>query len=85
LEPISKERETFSRVGSGIGGTMLFPGQQVDGNMTIRGFFSPFEGFTQYPVPDSKAAYLAYRELAIGVIQARNERIRAWWETHRSG
>jgi hypothetical protein len=43
-------------------------------------FFSPFESFTSYPVPDSIVAYLAYREQAIGFIQARNQRIRVWCE-----
>jgi hypothetical protein len=48
-------------------------------------FFSPFEDFKASPVPDSVATYLAYREHAVGFIEARNERIRAWWTIHRAG
>jgi hypothetical protein len=48
-------------------------------------FFSPFKDFNSSPVPDSMAAYLAYRELAVGFIEARNQRIRAWWTVHRAG
>ena len=48
-------------------------------------FFSPFEDFNSSPVPDSMAAYLAYRELAVGLIEARNQRIPAWWTIHRAG
>ena len=31
----------------------------------------------------SLAAYLDYRALAIGFIEARNQRIQDWWRTHR--
>ncbi len=48
-------------------------------------FFSPFEDFRSSPVPDSMAAYLDYRRLAIGFIEARNQRIHTWWTTHRVG
>jgi hypothetical protein len=48
-------------------------------------FFSPFEDFNSSPVPDSMAAYLGYRELAVGFIEARNERIKTWWTIHRVG
>jgi hypothetical protein len=46
-------------------------------------FFSPFEDFNSAPVPDSIPAYLAYRELAVGFIEARNQRVQAWWAIHR--
>lgn len=46
-------------------------------------FFSPFEDFNSAPVPNSIPAYLAYRELAIGFIEARNQRIQTWWAIHR--
>ena len=46
-------------------------------------FFSPFQGFTSSPVPDGLAAYLDYRALAVGFIEARNERIKAWWSDYR--
>ena len=46
-------------------------------------FFSPFEDFRSSPVPDSMAAYLDYRLLAIGFIEARNQRIHTWWTIHR--
>ena len=42
-------------------------------------FFSPFEGFNSSPVPDNKAVYLDYRALAVGFIEARNQRIQVWW------
>ena len=48
-------------------------------------FFSPFDDFNASPVPDSVAAYLAYRELAVGFIEARNQRILAWRTIHRAG
>src|SRR5665811_1531204 len=37
-------------------------------------FFSPFEDFNSSPVPDSMAVYLDYRALAVGFIEARNQR-----------
>jgi len=45
-------------------------------------FFSPFEGFNSSPVPDNKAAYLDYRALAVGFIEARNQRIQVWWKVN---
>ena len=48
-------------------------------------FFSPWADFNSPPVPNNMATYLAYRELAIGFIEARNQRIRAWWIGHRDG
>ena len=47
-------------------------------------FFSPFETFDSSPVPDSMAAYMRYGKLALGFIEARNQRIRAWWTLHRA-
>jgi hypothetical protein len=47
-------------------------------------FFSPFEDFNSSPVPDSMAAYLSYRKLATDFIEARNQRISAWWKIHRA-
>jgi hypothetical protein len=41
-------------------------------------FFSPCDDFRSRPVPDSMAAYLSYRELAIEFIEARNRRIKDW-------
>jgi len=38
-------------------------------------FLSRFEDFNSSPVPDSMAAYLDYRKLAVGFIEARNRRI----------
>jgi hypothetical protein len=52
-----------------------------DGFSTVR-FFSPFDDFRSSPVPDGADSYLAYREAAIEFIEARNERIAAWWATH---
>ncbi|HOQ42767.1 MAG TPA: hypothetical protein PK178_11475 [Smithellaceae bacterium] len=46
-------------------------------------FFSPFEDFNPAPVPDSIPKYLAYRELAVGFIEARNQRIQTWWTINR--
>jgi hypothetical protein len=40
-------------------------------------FFSPFDDFNSSPVPDSLAAYLGYRELAVRFIEARNQRLRS--------
>ncbi len=48
-------------------------------------FFLPFEDFQRSPVPDSMATYLAYRQLAVGFIEARNQRISTWWTVHRVG
>ena len=48
-------------------------------------FFSPFEDFSSSPVPASMAAYLDYRKLAVGFIEARNQRIYTWWTIHRAG
>jgi hypothetical protein len=38
-------------------------------------FFSPFENFNTSPLPGSVAAYMDYRQFAIGFIEARNQRI----------
>ena len=46
-------------------------------------FFLPFNGFNSSPVPDSMAAYLDYRALAVDFIEARNQRIQTWWTVHR--
>lgn len=46
-------------------------------------FFLPFDGFNSSPVPDSMAAYLDYRALAVDFIEARNQRIQTWWTVHR--
>jgi hypothetical protein len=48
-------------------------------------FFSPCEDFRSSPVPDSIAAYSAYRDLAVAFIEARNQRIETWWAVHRAG
>jgi len=48
-------------------------------------FISPFEDFKSSAVPDNRASYLAYRELAVDFIEARNQRIRAWSANHRAG
>jgi hypothetical protein len=40
-------------------------------------FFAPFEGFKSWPVTETMAAYLEYRERAICFIQARNQRLLA--------
>lgn len=42
-------------------------------------FFSPFDNFKSSPVPDSIPSYLDYRALAMRFIEARNQRIHAWW------
>ena len=38
-------------------------------------FFTPFEDFNTSPLPGSVAAYMDYRQFAIGFIEARNQRI----------
>jgi hypothetical protein len=48
-------------------------------------FFAPFDNFNSSPVPDSVAAYEAYRELAVGFIEERNQRMSTWWTIHRAG
>jgi len=48
-------------------------------------FFSPFDDFNSSPVPDTMASYMNYRELAVGFIEARNQRISTWWTIHRAG
>lgn len=48
-------------------------------------FFSPFESFDSSPVPDSMTAYLDYRALAVAFIEARNQRIQAWWTLRAAG
>jgi len=142
--PVS-ERDAFNRLGYTIGGMMVFPGDSIDGKMTIncargchprikdrfdltvecirryyqdetsplsavlgryptffqlfrdfRGyveffmlqdmvsddfsgvkFFSPFENFRPFPLPATLEAYMAYKRLAMGFIEARNRRILA--------
>jgi hypothetical protein len=45
-------------------------------------FFSSFKDFNSSPIPESMDAYVSYRELAIGFIEARNLRISNWCATH---
>lgn len=45
-------------------------------------FFCRFEDFRSSPVPDSMDTYLHYRKLAVGFIEARNQRISNWWTIH---
>lgn len=139
-----EQRESFIAFSYTIGGMMVFPGQRVDGKMTLNGargfhprvkdrfdltvecirrhyrgeqsplsatlsryadffslfgdfrgyisyfllqdlvsdssseevqFFLPFDDFQASPLPRSREAYLAYRQRAIGFIEARNCRI----------
>ncbi|MDT3678868.1 MAG: hypothetical protein ROZ64_08535 [Burkholderiaceae bacterium] len=151
FEQISKELSTFLAIGYTIGGMMVFPGNRVEGKMTINGargfhprikdrfdltlecirrhyrnqdsplrstlarytgyfqlfgdfkgytqffllqdlvtddysavrFFAPFNDFNSSPIPESMAGYLAYRELAIRFIEARNKRIHTWCTNQR--
>jgi hypothetical protein len=48
-------------------------------------FFSPFENFNSSPVPGTLEAYASYRKLAIGFIEARNQRIATWCTIHGAG
>lgn len=48
-------------------------------------FFSPFEYFRSWPVPDCLTAYVDYRRLAVGFVEARNQRISNWWTIHQIG
>ncbi|MCC5844436.1 MAG: hypothetical protein JJU05_09310 [Verrucomicrobia bacterium] len=45
-------------------------------------FFTPFEGFTSTPLPNSVSMYLDYRSAAIKFLVARNQRIHDWSEIH---
>ncbi len=38
-------------------------------------FFLPFNGFEESPLPSTKEAYIAYKQLAVEFIEARNRRI----------
>jgi len=49
----------------------------VTGDCSVMRFFSPFEDFNTSPLPGSMDAYLAYRQLAVDFIEARNRRILA--------
>jgi len=40
-------------------------------------FFTPFEEFKTSPLPGDMDAYIAYRQLAVTFIEARNRRILA--------
>ena len=46
-------------------------------------FFLPFDDFKSSPVPVDMTTYVNYRELAVGFIKARNQRISTWWTTRR--
>jgi Family of unknown function (DUF6994) len=48
-------------------------------------FFLPFDDFHSSPVPDNLAAYVNHRKLAVGFIEARNQRISTWWTIHGAG
>lgn len=48
-------------------------------------FFMPPEDFKTSPLPGNMEAYLAYRQLAVDFIKARNQRIRNWAEKDRVG
>lgn len=47
-------------------------------------FFIQFEDFVSSPVPDDMVSYVSYRDRATAFLEARNERISAWWSAHRN-
>ncbi len=50
----------------------------VNTDCTAVRFFMPFDNFKSWPVPGSLTAYLEYRDLAGGFVEARNRRIASW-------
>jgi hypothetical protein len=48
-----------------------------EANSTVK-FFTPFQDFTDSPLPGTLDAYLSYRQSAIRFIQSRNRRIAAY-------
>lgn len=50
----------------------------VDPDFSEVRFFLPFDDFISSPFPSSKEAYLAYMQLSIDFIEARNRRIREY-------
>ena len=84
--PLARYADYFRRFGGFRGYVEFFLLQDlVTDDCSAVKFFSPCGDFHSSPVPDSMASYLAYRELAVDFIGARNQRIRAWWAVHRAG
>jgi hypothetical protein len=77
-KPLARYADYFHLFGDFQGYVEFFLLQDlVTADCSAVKFFSPFENFNSSPVPDSLAAYLEYRELAVGFIEARNQRIAA--------
>jgi hypothetical protein len=57
----------------------------VAGDYSAVKFFLPCREFQSSPVPESMGTYMTYRGLAAGFIEARNQRIQAWWTVNRAG
>ena len=76
--PIARYANYFSLFGDFRGYVDFFLLQDL---VTAEGsavqFFSPFDNFASSPVPANIDAYLAYRDLAVTFIEARNRRIRS--------
>jgi hypothetical protein len=83
--PLERYADYFRLFGDFRGYVEFFLLQDlVNADCSAVKFFSRFDDFNS-PVPNTVATYLDYRELAIGFVAARNERIRAWWTVHRAG
>ncbi len=83
--PLERYADFFRLFGSFRGFVEFFLLQDIvtEDSSAVR-FFMPFDHFNSSPVPDSMAAYLSYREQAIGFINGRNQRIQKWQETKRT-
>jgi len=83
--PLARYAEYFRLFGDFRGYVDFFLLQDiVTENCAAVKFFLPFDDFTSSPVPDSMASYVTHRDLAVGFIQARNQRISTWWRTQHS-
>jgi hypothetical protein len=83
--PLARYADYFRLFGDFRGYVEFFLLQDlVTDDISAVKFFSRFEDFRSSPLPDSVAAYLAYREAAVDFIEARNQRISTWWTIHRA-
>lgn len=55
----------------------------VSADCSTVNLFLPNDDFRDSPVPKDMTSYMTYRRHATTFIEARNERISAWWTAHR--
>jgi hypothetical protein len=84
-ETLERYSEFFSLFGNFQGFVEHFLLQDlVSSDFSAVKLFTPFRGFDSSPLPQSKSEYISYMAEAIQFVEARNLRIKQYWEVHRT-